>query len=362
MLYITYINFEAKNCMGVKKKIFAQIRALKKSFPKVFYTCYCGQLMYLYLEDTLLEKEVALTKKECNALLKKWMKQYDITRTYIRYDWADKWFIDLLRYQKEQGIKSVLEIPTFPYDDKAIMPCESVMIEDRYYRSQLKKYINVVTGYCDDKEILGMHCINLQNGIDIEEHPLSKRKHEEGKIVLLAVSSMQKWNAYERIILGIKKYYENHGTTDIIFKLVGEGADTNYYKRLVRENHLEDKVFFLGRLEGEALDREYNTADIGAGTLGMFKVNLENATAIKAREYCTRGIPFIYGYNDLGFCGNEEYVLKVSNDEQLIDMNEVIEWYSSIKEQKDLALKMRTKAKKEFTWETLLKPVINYLI
>ena len=362
MLYITYLNFAAKDCMGIKKKVFAQIRAFKKSFPKVFYTCYCGQLMYLYLEDTILEKEVALTKRECNALLKKWMKKYHITRTYIRYDWADKWFIDLLCYQKEQGIKSVLEIPSFPYDNIAIMPCESVMMEDKYYRSELKKYINVVTGYGADKEIFGINCIKLQNGVDIEEYPLRKRKHEEGKLVLLAVSSMQKWNGYERIILGMKNYYENHGTMDIVFKLVGDGSDTNYYKRLVRENHLEDKVFFLGRMDGEKLDKEYDSADIGAGTLGMFKLNLENATAIKLREYCTRGLPFIYGYNDLGFDGNEEYVLKVSNEEQLVDMNEVIEWYSSIKEQQDLALKMRTKAEKEFTWEILLKPVVDYLI
>lgn len=362
MLYITYTNFEAKSYMGIKKKVFAQIRAFKKSFPKVFYTCYCGQLMYLYLEDTILEKEVALTKKECNALLKKWLKKYDITRTYIRYDWADKWFVDLLRYQKEQGIKSVLEIPTFPYDDKAIMPCESVMMEDKYYRSELKKYINVVTGYGNDNEILGMHCIKLQNGVDMEEHPLRQRKYEAGKIVLIAVASMLKWHGYERIILGMKNYYENNGTLDIIFKLVGEGSEINYYKKLVSENNLEKRVFFLGKLDGVDLDTQYNASDIAVGSLGFFKIALQSGTPIKAREYCARGIPFIYGYDDLGFDVNEKYVFKVSNDEQIVNMNEIIEWYNSIKEQKDLSIEIRKKAEKNFTWEVLLSPIIKCLI
>ena len=362
MLYITYINFAANDAMGIKKKVFAQIKEFKKVFDKVFHTCYCGQLMYLYLNNSILEKEVALTKQECNALLKKWIKKYNITRTYIRYDWADKWFLDFLHYQKEQGIRTVLEIPSFPYDDLAIIGCQSAMLEDKYYRNQMKKYIDVVSDYDGEKEIFGIQCINLQNGVNMEEYPLRQRKYENGKVVLIAVASMLKWHGYERIILGMKKYYENKGKMDIIFKLVGDGTEINYYKRLVDENHLEKNIIFLGKLDGADLDREYINADIAVGGLGFFKIAIDVGSSIKVREYCARGIPFIYGYDDLGFYGNEEYALQVSNDEQIIDMNQVIEFYHSFREQKDISIKMRKKAEKDFTWEVLLQPVVQYLM
>ena len=359
MIYITYTNLNAKDCMGIKKKVLAQIRVLKKHFPKVYCTCYMGQIMYLYLDGMILEREVALTKKKCNIILKEWLFKYGITKSYIRYDWADKWFIDFLKFQKKRHIKSILEIPTYPYD--LILQEKRIMGEDAYYRNEIKKYITQVVSYGEDDNIFGIPCINLQNGVDIEEHPIHKKKDvDENKIVLIAVASMYRWHGYERVIEGMKNYYENGGTRNIIFKLVGQGPESNYYKLFTEQYHLSKHVEFMGKLDGEALNKAYDDSDIAVGSLGAYKINIVNSSSIKLREYCARGIPFIYSGRDMGFTGEEAYVLNVKDNDTPINIEQVIEFFDNVVVRDSYKNNMRARALKEFVWDSLLKSIAAF--
>ncbi len=357
MIYIVYENYWEIG-KGVQKKIKAQCQVFQEAFKKVYYTVYSGQMLHLFQNDKLIEKEFALTEKECNEIIVEWLIKYNIRRTYIRYWFADKWLIYLLQKQKELGIKSVLEFPSIPYDG---IFSKQIVSEDHYYREQIHEFIHCCTTFGKYHEVFQIPCIAIPNGVDIKEQKKKHLRKPDGTIVLLAVARFWKAHGYERLIEGIHNYYNNGGDRNIIFNIVGDGVQLEFYRRLVDAYHLHKHVIFYGRLEGEALDLIYDNSDIAVSALGFYKVGIQSAAPIKSGEYCSRGIPFIYGYDELSVDENIYFVCKVTNDATPININSVIDFYEKMYNGKDFIEDMRVYAKEHLLWKKILRPVIEYL-
>lgn len=359
MLYITYNDLNRADLMGIKKKVITQILAFKKKFKRTYYTFYAGQMMYLMDEEKLIEKQIAVTKKECNWVLCKWIEKYDIERIYIRYNLSNAYFLKFLKYLKEKQIKTVLEIPTYPYDGE--LGNNFNKMEDVFYRKQLREYVDLIATYTNDHEIWDIRCVNLRNGIDIKNIPVSTRKREENTIYLIAVSSMAPWHGYERILEGLYHYYqEKNRTYKIFLRFIGEGGEEHYYKSLTEKYNLQPYVIFCGKMLGKDLDEQFELSDIAVGSLGMYKTGIYEGNPIKGAEYCARGIPFIYGYDDTRFSPEQEFTMRVLNDRQAINIKEVIAFYEKIVSKQGYQKIMRDYAAKCLTWENIMEPVINY--
>ncbi len=358
MLYVNYTNLYENCNVGIKKKILAQCSTFMKKFGTVYYTMFAGQTMYLFYEDKILEKEFALTRKMCNEAIAKWIVKYHIKRLYIRYALSDMFFLDFLEELKKMSIKSVLEFPTIPYDGEGgiIRP-----IEDKYYREQLHKYINCCTTYANFETVFGIPCITLVNGVDIEEQKKKEYRKKDGTVVLLAVASLAKWHGYERVIQGMKNYISEGGERNIIFNIAGFGGQLNYYKSIVDEYKLSEHVIFHGQLSGAELDAVYDDSDIAVGSLGFYKINLRSGSPIKLGEYCARGIPFVYGYDDISFREPPYFSYQVSNDATPLDMEKVLDFYDMMYDGKNFIKDMRQYALSNLTWDAILQPVIDYL-
>lgn len=358
MLYINYINISSDGYIGIRKKISAQCRIFEKVFGTVYYTIFTGTMMYLLHDDKVIDKEYAIAGQTTNEVLLKWLIKYGIKRVYIRYTLSDMWFVDFLKEIKGINIKGVLEFPTIPYDDEGWVRRP---LEDKYYREQLYKYVECCTTYANCKTVFGIPCITLVNGVDLEEQKKKKYRKKDGAVVLLAVASLGKWHGYERVIQGIHDYYTNGGEKNIIFNVVGMGGQLTYYERLTEEYQLEDHVIFHGQLKGAKLDAIYDNSDIAMGSLGFYKANLQSGAPIKLREYCARGIPFVYGYNDISFSKNDYFTYQVSNDATPIDIRKIIEFYDMLYDGRDFVRDMRQYASLNLTWDNILRPVIDYL-
>lgn len=359
VLYITYEDLFDIRYIGVRKKVTAQMKVFEKNFGRVYYTCYAGHMLYLMHKEKIVEKEYAITKELCKEIICKWLFKYEIDRTYIRYAFADKWFIELLKIQKENHIKSIIEIPTYPYEGEGISG--RIKLEDSYYRMQMQNYIEKIATNTDDISVWGIPCIRLVNGIDIEENPLCIKEKDDTRIVLIGVSSLAAWQGYERMIQGIYNYYKNGGKIKFLFKIVGVGSEESNYRDLVKKNNLEESVEFCGRLDGDFLNEQYDLSDLAVSSLGRYKSQVQDITPIKASEYCARGIPFICGYHDMRFNGDERFIMNVPNNEAPIDMDEVIEFYESITAQQDYQKQMRDYAVRNLSWDVVLKKVVEYL-
>lgn len=363
LLYISFIDFKAFFAQGVHRKILAQVKSIKKKLSETYYTSWSYPKAFLWSGNEIVETEPAVTKRDYIEILEKWMQKYSITRTYIRYAGVDKWFIDLLKYQEMHGIKTVLEITSYPYDVEAMVGVDK--LETLCFDREISRYIGRIATYSSHRQIWELPCFNLLNGIEIEEHPLSVREHEVKRIVLIAVSTMQYWHGYERILNGMYLYYQAGGEYDFCLKFVGDGPEKKYYEELAIKYQLQSHVEFIGRIEvseKEKLDYQYDLSDIAVGSLGFYKaLGAEEGSPIKGSEYCARGIPFIVGYRDLRFPPDWEFMLSVSNDAEPIDMNRVIEFHEEIVLKDNYKQQMRDYAEKNLTWDRIMEPVVEYL-
>lgn len=363
MLYITYVDLYDSGFFGVAKKIMSQVLVFRKSFDKVYLTFCRGQMVYLLEGNRVIDKGLAVTRAMCHTVIGEWLDKYNIKRTYIRYGFSDKWFLEFLKLQKEKGIKTVLEIPTYPYDGElAGGRFKRIRVEDNYYREWLCQYVDWVATNSEAENILGMSCVKLLNGVNIEEHPLCLKNNTSKKIVLIGVSIMAKWHGYERVIEGLFNYYRNKGEYDFLFKIVGEGEEKNKYQSLVSKYGLQSRVEFCGMLGGEDLNRQYALADIAVSSLGLYKTGIQSVTPIKGAEYCARGIPFLCGYHDMRFPDQADYIMTVPNNPEPINMYEVIAFYEHITAQDGYQQKMRDYAVEHFAWEGIMKPIVELLM
>lgn len=358
-----YLNFVPEYEIGVYKKINYQI----KSFNKLGANTEKCKIIEekFYIDDIFINnyhtginfKEKLLRKIDLYFCLKKLhqIKLYEnIDFIYIRYFYSSPWFISYLKFLKKLNLKIILEIPTYPYDGE--VKDNFFTRWDKNYREELHKYVDKIVTYSDDKEIWGIPCINISNGIDLDEIKIINKKNIKDKIVFTSVSNCSFWHGIDRFIYSILEYIKNNGKEEIIFNIVGEGNETSKLKQIVKENKLEEYVIFHGKKLGKELDEIYNESDIGIGSLGIHRISLELVQPLKNREYCAKGLPFILSFNDPDFI-NKEFVYKIGNNEKLFDIEKIIEWYKNLK----ITSKEIREYSKNFSWDIQMKKVVNYL-
>lgn len=361
ILYITLEGFNRKG-EGVGKKINAQIKALRKLNNEVdkLYT----DLQYIWLEEenVLNIKKVGTIK---NKYIKRlfffslienieFLKKYDCF--YIRHFMATPSFIKFLDKFKDKKI--IIEIPTYPVEGEYKTFSLKIMgIIDEVFRKKLYSYVSKIVTYSQDKTIYGVNCINVSNGIDLEENKLIKKEKNKKYIEFVSVSLCFFWHGIDRFLYSLLQYRKNGGEEKIKFHIVGEGIETPKLKKIVEDNiELQDIVVFHGFKSGEELDEIYNNSDIALSSLGEYKRGLEKAAILKVREYCARGIPFILGYQDDSFEKNLPFYYQVPNDESLLDIEKIIEWYKNLK---ITPKEIRKYAEENVTWNKQMKKIID---
>lgn len=360
MFYVVNEDINVRGNIGVKKKIVAQLRVFEKHFPRCLMVYYAYGMAYLLEDGRVIQKEVALSRVECFKWYCKWMKKYHCRWVYMRCIIPATYnYLLFLREMKEMGTCVVLEYPTYPYDGE--VKNEEILREDKEYRGQIGKFVSVATTYAKGETVHSLRTIALQNGVDLQETHIREVRKKGTEIRLLAVAGFSFYHGFERVLEGLYRYYQHPDVYKFHFYMVGEGSEKRNYIHLVKEYGLEQQVEFCGYRIGKALDWYYDHADIGIAPLGMYKLNLISASPIKTREYCSRGLPFIYGYEDDGFTGKEPYVRKVSNSPEPVDMNVIIELYEATAGNEEMINEMRRNAEKNFTWDVLLKDVVEYM-
>lgn len=360
---ILYFTLMPEWAIGVHKKINAQVKSLTKITNTKVIECKlqdeilyfdkekigkynCGKIFYQKIMRKI--EEYLILKKLQN---KKLYKNIDIV--YIRRFNATNWSINYLKFLKGLNKKIILEIATYPYDKEALK--ESYFVkQDRVWREEYHKYIDKIVTFSEDKKIWNIPCINLSNGIDLEEVKLIKKKEHEG-INFISVSQCHFWHGIDRFLYSLLQYKKNNGKEKIKFYIVGEGTETPKLKKIVDDNvELQDIVVFHGFKSGEELDEIYNNSDIALGSLGRFRSGLDVIKTLKNREYCAKGLPMIYSETDLDF-EEQSFIYKVSHNESLIDIEKIIEWYKNLKVS---SIKIREYSK-QFSWDIQMKKILD---
>ena len=290
---------------------------------------------------------------------------------YFRFEAADYWFTKFLKLIKKNNptSKVVVEFPDYPntYWMKTIFHIP-LRIKDYCARG---KYKNCVDRFAvlnaQYERIYGVDTLYFKNGVDIDR--IEKRNPvimPQDEIHVVGVCTMFPFHGFDRFLNGMVEYYMNNSTRNIIFHIVGDGPgkELPIYQKIVNDGNIQQHVIFEGRQSGEALFKVYDKCRLAVCSLGMFRNNFEIASSLKTREYLAKGLPLISGCPIDVFDGKAfEYLLEFPNDESVIDIGKVIDFYDRIysKDENDVINDIRQFAKEKCDFTATLKNVITYV-
>lgn len=375
ILYITYVDYEKNEFPGVQTKIDGQSFAMKLAGYEVNRVNQYGNKAQ-YTDKNGCSKFVNGINKRFAILnaVKILLKNESYIAAYIRFQFFSEDVRQLVKLLHKSGTKVIMEIPTFPYEGELHQQGKKGEIKllcDKLFRYKCAKYIDRFINIGKDREIYKTECINIKNGFDFSSHPIRNIAQPQYNTVnMIAVASMLPWHGYDRILIGMGRYYEKYkddnDTINFILHLVGEGKENNKYQELIKKYQLESHVVLHGMKSGKALMEVVNLCSLAIGSLAAYRAGIEFLSTLKSREYCAWGLPSVNATKTDILSENNPYVLYVPEDETPINMESVLNFYHDIyfksgKSAKTIAEKIRSDACEQCDIKVAFQPVIDFI-
>lgn len=370
ILVYTKMNFGIAANSGIKKKVFAQAQAFRE---------HGFEADFLYIEENSIKVETATNVYEHKAsgkldylrylyggFLKDFsIEQYDFI--YIRHFLTNPLFLRMLHHIKKQkpSCKIFMEIPTYPYrfefQDMPLVKRLGLWIDERCV-PYFHQYIDRIVTFSAQGTIAGIPTIRTDNGIDINQFGRVKQASFDGQTLhLLGLANVQRWHGFDRMIEGLRIYYQTNPSLRVVLHVVGMGSELEPLKELTQKYQLADIVQFHGFVTGPELVKLFETCHLGIGSLGMHRINVADGqtSALKSREYAARGLPFVIAYKDRGFPEGYPFFLELEANEQPIDIQQIVGFYESVRQTPDYSEQLHTYARQNLTWKVKLANVVE---
>lgn len=346
ILFLVYHGFSEAS--GISKKIHYQVKGLRENGYEV-HLCYydfdadghrCRFVDNDVIKDYGKGLFAGLRQRIDFGCVYKYCKYNGIQFVYARCNQnANPFLIRLFKKLNDLGIKSVTEIPTYPYDQEFNYffwkPICQLRI-DKLFRNRLSKEMSAIVTFSDEERIFGQRTIRISNGVDLESIPLHEyRIPSDGSVHLIGVAEVHLWHGYDRLIAGIGEYNKNtKNPRKVYFHIVGAVHPNERYRAnafhpgmqaIIDKYGVQNYIFFHGELFGEALDKVFNQCCFAIGSLARHRSGITVIKTLKNREYATRGIPFVYTEQDSDF-DQQPYILKAAPDESPIDVQQILDF------------------------------------
>jgi len=339
-LFIIFHGFDPNN--GISKKIFYQVNALKACGLEV-HLCYMDETSgkKRLIDDKIIadygQGIISKIKKRVElSSVTQYAKENGIDFVYLRSNHnASPFTVQMVKQMKKNGMKVVMEIPTYPYDSEyKAQGISHQIFQDKLFRDQLAKHLDAIITFSDYDVIFGQRTIRISNGIDFDSVKMKPSVNNTTKeLNLIGVAEIHTWHGFDRVVKGLAEYYSRPQNYIVKFHVVGyffsKEGETEF-RKIVTDHHMERYVIFYGKKHGGDLDTIFGYCDFGIGSLGRHRVGIDKIKTLKNREYAARGIPFIYSETDSDF-DNKPYILKAPADESPINIYQIISFYRSIK-------------------------------
>jgi hypothetical protein len=342
VFFLVFHGFSRHN--GISKKIWGQVQGLKENGIDVTVCYYSveedGHRVWKIDDDIFLDLGKGILAKIRKRIEYEEIGEYIIKNrfslVYIRSDHNSNPFtINFVKNIRRSGMKVVMEIPTFPYDQEYdTLSMRLKLAVDKLFRRKLAKQLNALITFSNFETIFGQKTIQISNGINFNSVPLRKypvERNSSSEIHLLAVAEVHYWHGFDRIIHGINIFKQQNPTSKVIFHLVGEIEGIREQREIlipIQQFGLQNDVILHGYLWGEKLDKLFDLADFAIGSLGRHRSGIKVIRTLKNREYAARGIPFIYSESDPDF-DDKKYIIKASEDDSPINILEIVSFLNS---------------------------------
>ena len=340
ILFLIFHGFNPNN--GISKKISYQLDAFKANGHET-HLCYMDEKgsKRRIVDDKVIanygngKRGKILKRTEFGSIVDFAVKN-SIEFVYIRSNHnANPFTINMVKRMKKKGMKVVMEIPTYPYDQEYFYKkMWRQLIQDKIFRKLFAKQLDAIVTFTEKDLIFGQKTIKISNGIDFDSVRMKKDCHTtNNELHLIGVAEIHRWHGFDRVIKGLAEYYNSSRNIKVFFHIVGyffSFIEEEEITRIIKINQLEPYVILHGKKHGKELDEIFDQCNFGIGSLGRHRVGITDIKTLKNREYAARGIPFIYSENDSDF-DKRPYVLKMPADETAINIENIIHFFQQIK-------------------------------
>ena len=375
ILFLVYHGFSEVS--GISKKIHYQVKGLRENGHEV-HLCYydydksghrCRFVDGEVIKDYGKGPLAGIRQRIDYDCVYNYCKDNGIQFVYARcFQNASPFLIRFFKKLNNLGIKSVTEIPTYPYDLEFTTFSRKQRYElkiDQLFRNRLAKEMCAIVTFSDVDTIFGQRTINISNGVDFDSIPLHQyHAPSDGSLHFIGVAEVHLWHGYDRMIAGLGEYYKKTtNPRNVYFHIVGGVHPHQRYRvnayhpgfqKIIDTYRIKDKIVFHGQLFGKELDDVFNQCCFAIGSLARHRSGITVIKTLKNREYATRGIPFIYSEQDSDF-DQQPYVLKASPDESPINVQQILDF---IDENKFDPFVIR-KSVEQLSWKIQMKRVID---
>ncbi|MGN0282382.1 MAG: glycosyltransferase family 1 protein [Prevotella sp.] len=342
ILFLVYHGFSDES--GISKKIHYQVKGLQQNGHEV-HLCYydfdsrghrCRYVDGSVIADYGKGKFAAMRSRINLGCIYRYCVENGIELVYARsFMNASPILIHLFKRLSKKGIKSVTEIPTYPYDSEFKgypLKYKIPLYIDMIFRKALAAKMQAIVTFSNEERIFGKRTIRISNGIDLDSIPLHNPR-KQADIHLIAVAEIHYWHGFDRLVAGMGEYYRQHPNgRKVYFHVVGweddRGTTSNGYltiEQTAKQHGIEKYVINHGKLFGEKLDEVFNQCVFAIGSLGRHRSGITDIKTLKNREYAARGISFIYSENDSDF-EDKSYIIKAPADESPINIQDIINY------------------------------------
>lgn len=238
---------------------------------------------------------------------------------------------------------------------------------DFLFGNDIRKYTDAIVGITDEitryqvmrsGDASKPH-ITIGNGFDVTSVPVRRAPSYTGDgLHLLCVAIVHRGHGLDRLIRGLASY---KNVLRVVLHIAGDGPEMSSLKELTNNLGIVDQVVFHGFLTGKTLDSLFDQCHIAVGSLGIHRIGLREASILKAREYCARGIPFLYDVPDADFPSGFPYILRLPADESTINLEQVTSFVEEICADPNHPQKMRVYAEKHLDWSVKMKKLKIFL-
>ena len=336
-LFLIFHGFNPAN--GISKKIHYQVNGLKACGVDT-RLCYMdettGRKLRMVDNHVLRDygsglKSKLLKRTEYSSIIE-YARKERIDFVYMRSDHnANPFTIHMVRKLKETGIKVVMEIPTYPYDQEyESLSRRKFLFIDQCFRKILARQLSGIVTFSDYPIIFGKPALQISNGVDFSQIPLKRKINDTNhELHLIGVAEIHYWHGFDRLVKGLANYYQTHPSYKVYFHIIGEFFGEREKKEIlpvIKQHGLEEYIILHGARHGKELDDLFEQADMAIGSLARHRSGIIHIKTLKNREYAARGLSFIYSEIDSDV-ENKPYILKAKADESPIDIYQIIEFY-----------------------------------
>lgn len=387
-LFASNITIDFDSPAGIAKKLAWQAKAFQEvshneafcqfvGNGKIFITKPSFDIVATITIDSSIMQRATQYKR-----LAEWCISTGVDFLYFRFDHFDSTTYNFFKRVKDGGAYIVLEHPTYPYAEErsnrhkrllkqgrylAYIARKAHVLDENLHIRKASRVIDGIVTYMPYETIWNIPVLRIDNGVDMDATPLVTPNAEtEGReiervVTLACVANLAEWHGLDRLLEGMAKY---SGIPSVVLKVAGpDTSEMLRCKRLVSDLGLEQRVAFLGQLNSRQLDMLFDTVDIAVGSLGLHRIGLAQGSTLKVKEYCARGVPFIYSYDEAQLKGDEAFALRLPADESPVDIERIVDYYHSLPNREDLSREMRDFAETHFSWESQMAIVLDeYLL